>query len=292
MKRIRLIINADDLGISKSANEAIEQAIQNKCISSSTIIVNGPAFEDAVRIAQSYPQISFGIHLNVDEFKPLTDDGVFRKYKIVDENGCFKKEVLPQFDVIEKDLIEAIYEEWRAQINKLINAGIVPSHVDSHEHTHGITQLQPVFIKFTKEYGVMSVRRQPYTSILEMVVERGISIGRVLEPGTRVQNNSTQVKNKHSFIYRRLRQLWDGHKHRQWIRKMRKEGYAMTDFFDSYRRFCYCFPKLLKYKKMKVLELMTHPGHNGYLDETEMMMRKELQNICQYELINYNQLKR
>lgn len=291
MKKYRIIINSDDLGMSADVNAAIEKAIREGCISSSTIMANAPAFEDAVRIAKQYPQISFGLHLNIDEFTPLTDSSVFQKYGMINEDGTFKKEYLLKTESsINDELMDSIYNEWKAQIEKVIKAGIIPSHLDSHEHTHGIFDLQPILVKLMKEYGFTKVRRQPFSSMLNMIMVRLLHLNPATQSEPISQPENIPATKNHSFIYRRLRQLLDGRRHSQWIRNMKKGEFGMTDFFDGYQMFCSCYPRLYKYKIMGTIELMTHPGHQGYKAETEMLMNKELQRVCQYELINYNQL--
>jgi hypothetical protein len=140
-----------------------------------------------------------------------------------------------------------------------------------------------------KEYGIRKARRQPYSSMLEMVVMRLIHQRAQAKQGGGHCENIPAPK-RHSFMYRRVQQILDAHRHRQWIHKMREETFAVTDYFYSYQMFLKSYPMFLKYRKMCTIELMTHPGHNGYLAETDMLMRKELQSICQYELINYYQL--
>lgn len=291
MKKYKIIINADDLGLSNEVNVAIEKAISGECISSSTIMANAPAFDDAIRIAKLYPHISFGVHLNIDEFYPLTEPSVFVKYGMIAENGAFKKEYLQNTNIsFCNELLEAIYNEWKAQIEKMRDAGINPSHFDSHEHTHGIFGLQPVLVRLIKEYGVIKVRRRPFSSIFDMVVIKLMHLNQHATTEKNMHSYATSVENHRSFLYRRLHQLVDAYQHRLWIRDIRKEDIAVTDYFDGYQKFCNCYPKLFKYRNMETIELMVHPGHNGYFAETEMLMQKKLQSVCQYELVNYNQL--
>ena len=77
---IKVIINADDLGISLDVNRRIEECINMGVVSSTTLLVNAPAFDDGVRIAKQHTQVSVGIHLNLIEFAPLTNSDVFKKY--------------------------------------------------------------------------------------------------------------------------------------------------------------------------------------------------------------------
>lgn len=290
MSTIRIIVNADDLGINAESNVAIEEAIKKGCISSSTIMANAPAFDDAIRIAKQYPQVSFGIHLNVDEFAPLTNADVFGKYGAVDDAGMFRKEALHNMTEIGDDLVNSIYAEWKAQLEKVIAAGVFPSHVDSHEHTHGLVVFQDTLISLLKEYNIKKVRIKPYTTILEMIVNRGVKQGGATMNRNMVVSNSIQNHRNESFIGRRIIQLKKRRIRREWVRKMRVEGFKTTGFFDSYQMFYHAYPKLLKFGCYKTVELMTHPGHPGYQIETDLLMQKKLKDVCQYELINYNDL--
>ena len=84
---MRVIINADDFGYSKQVNEAIENAIIAEKISSTTIMANAPFFEEAVAIAHKYDGISYGVHLNLVEFEPLTNREIFTHYNLLDSDG-------------------------------------------------------------------------------------------------------------------------------------------------------------------------------------------------------------
>ena len=109
--KMKVIINADDLGLSFKVNKAIETAIVEKRISSCTILANGLAFEDAVRISKQYPHISFGVHLNMIEFRPLTSAKIFEKYHLIDNQGDFIEEAVFVVKEYTTELKIAIYEE-------------------------------------------------------------------------------------------------------------------------------------------------------------------------------------
>jgi predicted glycoside hydrolase/deacetylase ChbG (UPF0249 family) len=70
-EHVRLIINADDLGISPVVNDEIFDHINRGFVSSATILGNGPAVADATHQIARFPQASFGVHLNATEFAPL-----------------------------------------------------------------------------------------------------------------------------------------------------------------------------------------------------------------------------
>jgi hypothetical protein len=72
MAGIAVIVNADDLGMSREVNDAIFELMSRGRISSATILANAPATRDAARRAQAFPRCSFGVHLNLTQFEPLT----------------------------------------------------------------------------------------------------------------------------------------------------------------------------------------------------------------------------
>lgn len=83
----RVIINADDLGISLRVNDSIFELMEYRRISSATLMATGPAFDDAVSRMPKFPHCSFGIHLNLTEFAPLS--GKIRLHQILDKKGEF-----------------------------------------------------------------------------------------------------------------------------------------------------------------------------------------------------------
>lgn len=153
-----IIVNADDFGISELVNQAIVRCFEEGIISSTTIMANMPAFDNAVMLAKKSDLTGkIGFHFNLIEGKPLTEpikscprlcrDGKVLSYK---RNSVFL------FSAKEK---KAIIEEFSAQYEKILNAGIVPSHVDSHEHA--LTEI-PVFLILKdkiKEYNIKKIRK-------------------------------------------------------------------------------------------------------------------------------------
>lgn len=150
-----IIVNADDFGMNTEVNEAIFELISRQRVTSSTIMVNAPAFEHAVAIIKQCPNCSFGIHLNITEFSPLTNNPVFKDF--LDEKGHFRRENL--FLPIGVPLIHAIYCEWCAQIEKALLHGVKISHIDSHDHIHTRKpQLFPLLKLIQRKYNISKVR--------------------------------------------------------------------------------------------------------------------------------------
>ena len=285
-KKLKIIINADDLGISSQVNKAIEYAIQKGRISSSTILVNGDDFDGAVRIAKSYPNISFGIHLNLIEFVPLTNRDVFSKYGLLNIDGRFQEGAIFLLEDFPDDLCNAIYDEWMAQINKLRRVGINPTHIDSHQHTHNIYQLSKVLIKVIVDSEIYVVRRRYFMTFGDVIRSRR------LPKTTDLKIDKTLVvfSRRKSFLQRRLLQLKNYYITWRWVRILKRYA-KMTDYFLDYRTFSFFYKTIYRQRKYNVVELMCHPGHDSYFTEYNLVLKDELRkNIPEYELISYKDI--
>ncbi len=280
-KNRKLIINADDLGISNYVNDQIEECIRRGVVTSSTLLANAPAFEGGVLIAKRYPHISIGVHLNIIEFRPLTNEDIFRKHGMLDEDDNFIEGAITVAN-IDDELKKAIYEEWDEQITRVEEAGIKPSHCDSHEHTHTIHELKDILCKVLEKHKILCVRRVMVPSIrLMLLAKRNNPV--------KLDKSKAMQPPRRNVLYRRLNLLRVKYKCFRWNRYM-QTNYIMTDCFYPFR-FFYDFRKFLKLgSKNAVIELMCHPGHKAYQNETDNLMRDLSWIPNGYELISYKDL--
>lgn len=261
--KLRVIINADDLGISLKVNKQIEECIKQGVVSSTTLLVNAPAFKDGVRIAKSHPHVSVGIHLNLIEFAPLTNAEVFQEFGIVDTDGNFIEDAIFVANCKDERLKQAIFEEWDAQICKFKASGIIPTHIDSHEHTHTIIALQDVLCRVMDKHGIKHVRRKIIPSIRLMLKRRK-------HPNpVKLDKTKAVTPKRHNVLYRRLRVFFVKYQSALWNRQMSKR-YMMTDSFFAFRIF-YSYRDIIN--PGKVVELMCHPGHTSYQTETDSLIK-------------------
>jgi len=153
----RLIINADDFGYTSGVNRAILNAHTHGVVTSSTLMANSQAFDEAVQLAKSAPDLSVGCHvmltdgdpiLNAAQIPTLTDSSHFRV-------GMVQFAVRAIAGKMSSDEIEA---EAAAQIRKLQSAGIQVSHIDTHKHTHLFPKILRPLLRAAKECGVRAVR--------------------------------------------------------------------------------------------------------------------------------------
>lgn len=151
----KLIINADDFGLSEKNNKAIKLGYEKGIITSTSLITNMPAFNNAIEIINEIKDIDLGFHFNIMEGKSLTNssflcnsEGYF--------NCSYNKLIM---NVQNKKVILQIEEEFRAQIEKILAIHSI-THIDSHVHTHAIPQIFKLIIKLAQEYNIPFVRTQ------------------------------------------------------------------------------------------------------------------------------------
>jgi predicted glycoside hydrolase/deacetylase ChbG (UPF0249 family) len=149
-----LIINADDLGASQGINDEIFELMSLGLVTSATIMANAPAFEHAVSRMKEFPACSFGVHLNLTAFTPLsTMKGM---ELILDEYGHLSP-ILFKIS-INSAMREVAFRELTMQVTRAIDAGVQVSHFDSHQHVHTIPQLFPIFKCLQRTFGIKKVR--------------------------------------------------------------------------------------------------------------------------------------
>ncbi len=156
-----VIVNADDFGRSEEVNKAISEAINRKFIARTTLMVNMPYADDAVKIAlQQGFAGQVGIHLNLTEGKPLTEE-IRSNSLFCDKEGYFH--ALFHTTIIHRlymnrYALEQVYKELKAQLEKFNQYGLTLWHIDSHHHVHTDFPVYCVLKKLSQEYNFSSIR--------------------------------------------------------------------------------------------------------------------------------------
>jgi predicted glycoside hydrolase/deacetylase ChbG (UPF0249 family) len=119
------------------------------------MLANSPFIEEACERASLFPDCSFGAHLNLTQFPPLTGSG--RLEPLLDHEGAFVEERIREIS-IDSLLSEGIFDEFCAQIDKLRSLGVKLVHIDSHHYIHTIPGVFPVLKKVQKRYQIRKVR--------------------------------------------------------------------------------------------------------------------------------------
>ena len=154
----RIIINADDFGLSERVNKAVAQAHSVGVLTSATIMTNMPAADEAVKIAKEMPTLGVGVHLNLTE-GPAVSKGTFVE-RLIDADGKFACSpfTLSLVSLAGHKIREVIRAELAAQIQWAIDRGLRPTHLDSHEHIHAFPSLFSIVYQLAGRFGIRAVR--------------------------------------------------------------------------------------------------------------------------------------
>jgi len=144
--RRQLIVNADDFGFTHDVNEGIVEAHRDGILTATTLMANGAAFDDAVRLGLECPALDVGCHLVLVQGKSM----------------------LPPHRPLPSSLSElvrslalgriSVYDELAAQVRRIVAAGIRPTHLDTHKHTHLLPPVMRVLARLSREFGIPWVR--------------------------------------------------------------------------------------------------------------------------------------
>jgi hopanoid biosynthesis associated protein HpnK len=132
----RLIVSGDDFGLHRLINQGIIEAHQHGILTSTSIVPCGQAVEDAVALAKRNPGISVGIHLTFVEETPISRPDDIPS--LVNSDGRFLKSwrhLLPRL-LTGRINPEHLRKEAETQMSKILDMGINPTHIDSHQHLH------------------------------------------------------------------------------------------------------------------------------------------------------------
>ena len=155
----RLIVNADDFGIHGTVNKAVYRGFESGILTSTSIMAGGRAFDDAVAMAKTMGDIGIGIHLTlVGGLETVLPQAEVPS--ITWDNGVLCNNYV---DLILRDLkglirAEDVYNEWDAQIRKILDTGLSVTHIDGHQHMHMWNNFFPIALSLAKKYKIHCMR--------------------------------------------------------------------------------------------------------------------------------------
>jgi len=135
-----LITNADDFGFTRDVNEGIVHAHRHGILTATTLMATGAAFEHAVQLAHENPSLDVGVHL-----------------VLVGSQG-YPPTVAKLVGAVAARRIK-IYDELARQVGKVLEAGIRPTHLDTHKHTHLLPPVMRAVVRIAQEFHIPWVRR-------------------------------------------------------------------------------------------------------------------------------------
>jgi predicted glycoside hydrolase/deacetylase ChbG (UPF0249 family) len=285
----RLIINADDFGLTTGVNRAIAEAHSRGIVTSTTLMANGRAFTGAVEIARNLPNISVGCHVVLVDGQPVSRAERVRsllapvgrealpfprvrsgKVRTVAATAGAQRRFYDGFGQIAIRSIrhrinsQHVEDEVAAQIQRLQNAGVTVTHVDAHKHTHMLPQIAEAIMRAANSCGVRAIRN-PFVPVRPIVFAHVVR-----RPGLWTRYSEVTLLRRYNHAFRdRLRRY-------NMIAPQGSFGVVATGSLDKdlFRAVIACIPD-------GTWEFVCHPG---YQDEELSLVNTRLRESREKEL--------
>ena len=146
----KLIVNADDFGLTRSVSEGIIEANKKGIVTTTTVMMNQEFTEEALKLSKAAPNLELGVHLVFNSGKPVLD--VNEVSSLVSEQGMFQKNI---FDFRERVKDEELFNEFCAQVDKFIKLyGEKPAHIDCHHWVILFPRFFECYLRVAEKYNV------------------------------------------------------------------------------------------------------------------------------------------
>ena len=264
----RLIINADDFGLSAGVNAAVVKAHSQGVVTSATIMANMQGALEAAKMARQLRSLGVGVHLNLTEGKPLSRDALVKCLLNDEGEFAFSPARLAGMSLISSSIRRAIQIEMACQIQWAIDHNIRLTHIDSHKHIHCFPVIFSTVCGLAKLFDIEAVRWtcEPISvscAPWPLPSEGGKKRAKLIRRMAKINRfqNSKLLKT-------------DG------LLGITHLGKINANFFNA----------LSLYNPLSVGELMTHPGHSGAAsgDYTQAVQRQgELETLCSEKTKEY-----
>jgi predicted glycoside hydrolase/deacetylase ChbG (UPF0249 family) len=255
-----LIVNADDLGWTEGVNRGIVEAHRKGLVTSTSLLANGRAFAAAQGISRSNPELGIGVHLNLSDGPPSAPANEVKG--LLGKSGELEDAADSLLlKIAGRSLrVEEVEREWNAQVQKVRDAGIQPSHLDGHKHVHMLPGLFEVALRVAKKHKIRAIRVANEESTLRAALAsgEGQQKGTVLKQGVQARGLKLLARD---------------------ARKMaERAGISTADYFCGIAQTGVLtrdgLQELLEILPEGTTELMCHPG---YADEELRKTRTRLQ---------------
>lgn len=242
-----LIVNADDLGWTEGVNRGIAEAHRNGIVTSASLLANGTAFESGLELALSTPALGVGVHLNLSDGEPVSPPELVTT--LVSDQGELegRPESLLMRLARRNISLGEVEREWDAQIQKVRDSGIQPTHLDGHRHVHMLPGLFEIALRLSKRHGVAAIRISHEESNLRVALSAGVK-----QKGTVVMRQGVQARGLKLLAPEARAQA-------------ERAGIATADYFCGIAQTGELTPegvqRLLEILPEGTTELMCHPGY-------------------------------
>jgi predicted glycoside hydrolase/deacetylase ChbG (UPF0249 family) len=262
-----LIVNADDLGWSEGVNRGIALAHRKGVVTSTSVLANGRAFSSALGVARANPELGVGVHLNLSDGPPTADpNSVKGLVNSADELQASPESLLLRIASRTLELPE-VEREWDAQIRRVLDAGIRPTHLDGHKHVQMLPGLFEIAVRLAKKHSIRAIRISHEESKLRVLLSSGGAqkTSVVLKQGVQARGLKLLARDAHEMADH--------------------AGLVAADYFCGIAQTGVMtregVEQLLKNLPDGTTELMCHPG---YADEDLKRSATRLQESRQIEL--------
>jgi len=156
---VRLIVNADDFGLTRGINRAVAELHAAGALTSATLMANGAAFDDSVSIARANPSLGVGCHIVLTDGEPVCPPESIPTL-IGSDGRTFRPKLVKFLQALIAGRVRAedIAREAAAQIEKLQRVGINITHLDTHKHTHLFPMVARPLLEVAERVGIRAVR--------------------------------------------------------------------------------------------------------------------------------------
>jgi predicted glycoside hydrolase/deacetylase ChbG (UPF0249 family) len=206
----RLIVNADDFGLTQGVNRAVVICHERGIVSSTTLMATGACFDEAVLLAAALPRLSVGCHVVLVDGEPLLPAGEVDSL-LAPGTKRFYHSIGEVLQAVTRGRFKAceIEAEAAAQIARLRNAGIRVSHFDTHKHTHMFPSILRPLLRAASTHGVTALRN-PFE--VPGVVRIGEALG----------NRKLLLRKAQTAVLRVLLRS-------RWLKAVHSAGFTTTD---------------------------------------------------------------
>lgn len=261
-----LIVNADDLGWTAGVNGGIAEAHRNGIVTSASLMANGQAFAQAVEFARDAPALSVGVHLNLTDGPPAAPNDAVPS--LLNRNSEFEggpDSLLLKIATRGLSLRE-VETEWQAQIARVRDAGLQPTHLDGHKHVHMLPGLFEIALRLAKRNSIECIRVSHEASSLRSALSTGeLRAAVVLKQGVQARGLKLLARDARE--------------------QAQRAGISTTDYFCGIAQTGELtkagVARLLRNLPEGTTELMCHPG---YADDTLRKTATRLQASRQKEV--------
>ncbi|MDQ2953972.1 MAG: hopanoid biosynthesis-associated protein HpnK [Pseudomonadota bacterium] len=154
----RLVVTADDFGLAREVNEAVELAHTSGILSAASLMVASPASADAVRRAKALPNLRVGLHVVLVEARPALPAEQIPD--LVGRDGMLRSDMARlALDIVLRPRVRAqVAAEIEAQFQAYSATGLALDHVDAHRHFHLHPLIASDIIAIGRRYGLRALR--------------------------------------------------------------------------------------------------------------------------------------